>query len=199
MKKIVCFCFTALLGLSGSAFSSLLDYSIKGVGSGSLNGVSFSDAAFSIDMFGDTANISTNTSFSSLDPLQSAIVTISGFSPVTLNLATRLGITPRPIVFFSRSDSIGGKDLFDFYLSTPVDLSAPFGPVPGTDVFGLEQFQLVDSTGGPLSFDSSSDVAFAATGATAAIPEPEIYAMMAAGLGLMGFVGRRRKAQAAAA
>jgi hypothetical protein len=31
------------------------------------------------------------------------------------------------------------------------------------------------------------------------IPEPEIYAMMAAGLGLMGFVARRRKLQIAAA
>ena len=33
----------------------------------------------------------------------------------------------------------------------------------------------------------------------AAIPEPEIYAMLAAGLGLMGFVARRRRQQLAAA
>ena len=36
-------------------------------------------------------------------------------------------------------------------------------------------------------------------GAANPIPEPEIYAMMAAGLGLMGFVARRRKGQAAPA
>ena len=34
---------------------------------------------------------------------------------------------------------------------------------------------------------------------TTAVPEPEIYAMLAAGLGLMGFVARRRKGQVAAA
>lgn len=33
----------------------------------------------------------------------------------------------------------------------------------------------------------------------AAIPEPEIYAMLAAGLGMMGFIARRRKQQLAAA
>ena len=32
---------------------------------------------------------------------------------------------------------------------------------------------------------------------TAAVPEPEIYAMLGVGLGLMGWVGRRRKLQAA--
>jgi hypothetical protein len=33
----------------------------------------------------------------------------------------------------------------------------------------------------------------------AAIPEPEIYAMMAVGLGLLGWVGRRKKLKEAAA
>jgi len=37
--------------------------------------------------------------------------------------------------------------------------------------------------------------AFAATAAIAAIPEPEIYAAMLAGLGLLGFAARRRKQQ----
>ena len=48
---------------------------------------------------------------------------------------------------------------------------------------------------------SISSGAFAtgfATNGTAPIPEPEIYAMLAAGLGLMGFVARRRKGTSAA-
>ncbi len=36
-------------------------------------------------------------------------------------------------------------------------------------------------------------------GITTAVPEPETYAMMLAGLGLLGFAARRRKAKAAAA
>ena len=35
-------------------------------------------------------------------------------------------------------------------------------------------------------------------GGTAAVPEPETYAMMLAGLGMLGFIARRRKQQAAA-
>jgi hypothetical protein len=34
---------------------------------------------------------------------------------------------------------------------------------------------------------------------TSAVPEPEIYAMMAAGLGLLGFVGRKRRRSLASA
>jgi hypothetical protein len=39
---------------------------------------------------------------------------------------------------------------------------------------------------------------FRVTDLVSAVPEPEIYAMMLAGLGLMGFVARRRKQQLAA-
>ena len=37
------------------------------------------------------------------------------------------------------------------------------------------------------------------TGSVAAIPEPEIYAMMGAGLGLIGWIGRRKKSDRSAA
>lgn len=41
------------------------------------------------------------------------------------------------------------------------------------------------------------DMAFRLYGDVTPIPEPEIYAMMGLGLGLLGWVGRRRKQQAA--
>lgn len=51
---------------------------------------------------------------------------------------------------------------------------------------------------GTLAANQTATIGYSYTFA-GPIPEPEIYAMMAAGLGLMGFVARRRKLQASAA
>jgi len=48
-----------------------------------------------------------------------------------------------------------------------------------------------------LVFSSNQDAFEVARFSTTPIPEPETYAMMLAGLGLMGFVARRRKQRAA--
>jgi len=52
------------------------------------------------------------------------------------------------------------------------------------------------TTGGSIGAEPRLPPAIlAAFAATAAIPEPEIYAAMLAGLGLLGFAARRRKQQ----
>jgi hypothetical protein len=64
--------------------------------------------------------------------------------------------------------------------------------VTGTSPFSSVEFRAVgtdDSYGGSLD----------AVSLTAAIPEPETYAMLLAGLGLLGFAARRRKLKQAAA
>jgi len=55
----------------------------------------------------------------------------------------------------------------------------------------------IDSTI-PFVYPTSYDVQTTGTLMIAAVPEPEIYAMMLAGLGLMGFVARRRQQGSAA-
>jgi hypothetical protein len=50
-----------------------------------------------------------------------------------------------------------------------------------------------DGYNGKLKFASTVDLGAPAT--FAPVPEPETYAMMLAGLGALGFVGRRRKAK----
>jgi hypothetical protein len=67
----------------------------------------------------------------------------------------------------------------------------------GSTSFGLttlvHQGSKVDFVLGANGNDYTDSTKFSATIAIAPIPEPETYAMMLAGLGLLGFVGRRRK------
>jgi hypothetical protein len=71
---------------------------------------------------------------------------------------------------------------------------------PGADFFSpfsVEAFGGLAETRGSESY-FWSDIEFVGTVQATPIPEPEIYAMLGLGLGLMGWVGRRRKMQAAA-
>jgi hypothetical protein len=177
----------AILLTCSSAFAATTDYTISGVGSGSLNGTAFTDQNFLFSLVGDSS------SGNPIDPLFSATVSIAGFGTTTLSIPTRLGLANSSAVYFSRS-GMGGLDLFDFYVQNGSLVNGLVGPfsVTGTSIFALNQFQNVGSSLGALTFNSSSNVTF-----TAAVPEPETYAMMMAGLGMLGFIARRRKQSAA--
>jgi PEP-CTERM motif-containing protein len=77
--------------------------------------------------------------------------------------------------------------------------ASPFS-AGGTGSFGSTASSAFSTTGGAFSMFQQVTVAFDSIGGgaafgsrhVAAIPEPETYAMMLAGLGLMGFVARRR-------
>jgi hypothetical protein len=66
--------------------------------------------------------------------------------------------------------------------------------LPGTTSFALQvRTNATNFTSGFMGVLGSGAGSQASFQPTAAIPEPETYAMMLAGLGLMGFVGARRK------
>lgn len=174
---------SSLMVLCASAFAAPLTYHIAGSGSGSLNGTSFSNSSFEFFLTGEATNY--------INSLSIASVTIAGLGSTTLFIPTRLGFCgscSSGAVFFSRAD---GFDLFDFHIVPPTGWSfaAPFSPLSGSEVYALNQFIDVPSSGGLLTFSSSSDVQFWA----APVPEPETYAMMLAGLGLIGGIARRKK------
>lgn len=106
-----------------------------------------------------------------------------------------------------------GDSIYGFELADLTNLRNSFN-LSGITVNNL-RYQVVDGSGSGTSFlntnaypgktywyndelnNSSLYVLADFTAPTTPIPEPEIYAMLAAGLGLMGWVGRRRKLKAA--
>lgn len=177
------------LVVSNSAFAAVTQYQISGTGSGSLNGVDFNNQAFTFTLVGNTDNLVSNSAYTAIDALDSATLSIQGLGTTSFTLPTRLGIAQGGGTFFSRAGD-WGLDLFDFYTSLDYKtaLTSNF-TTTGTGVFALNQFKDVASSGGLVSFNSSSNVTFSSV---AAVPEPETYALM--GVGLLGLLAARRKA-----
>lgn len=183
MNRIFSIVAAILLSVSSAAFAGATHYSISGTGSGILDGIAFTDAAFSIDLVGDPA-IDNNR----IDPLSSATFTISGRGTGAFSFGTLLGFNqPAETVYFSKANS---DDLFDFVITPSGALTSLVGPfsVTGTGVFSLDQFVDAGTSLGALTFVSSSSVAFVA----APVPEPETWSMLLAGLGMIASIARRR-------
>jgi len=68
---------------------------------------------------------------------------------------------------------------------------AAYGLANGTSLYGVGVINLVQDFGGGEYMDAQDQLTM--------IPEPETYAMLLAGLGLMGFVARRRQKKVSAA
>lgn len=193
LKKIAAIAATmTALVCTGSALAAPMKYDIKGTGSGSIGSYTFTNQSFDISFVGDAA-----ANGRVIDPLDFATVTVAGFGTTTLAIPTRIGIAGTTIIYFSRSESIGGDDLFDFRLNSPLTNLNSYFSITGTSVFALQQFVNVDSTLGGVTFNASSDVIFSSSDVTP-VPEPEGYALMLSGLALLGVVARRKAAKQAA-
>jgi PEP-CTERM motif len=193
MTKFMLFAATATLALLPvSAQAAPIIYTISGTGAGVLNGSAFNASNFSFTLTGDTANVTTSGNFQVNDPLTSAAFNIAGAGAGTFSFATRFGQFGA-IAFFSRSNSIGGSDLFDF-TGANVNIANSFGPFAGTGVFALSQFQNVQTSAGLLSFNAASNIVYSGALGTPAVPEPATWAMLVMGFGLVGAALRRRQA-----
>jgi len=157
---------------------------------GSVDGRGFSDVQgitlLANDSFDDPATLMNDVDFLSLnaDP---------GFGS---------SATPRNIVGFTIGDYtllnvrmfwVEGQqtpELIDDFLSPSVVPGDP-PPLPGTlpSFHGVLALDFIETATG----DSAGAVLFNNLSVAAAVPEPETYAMLLAGLGLMGIVARRRK------
>jgi hypothetical protein len=193
MKRIVAGLITAL-AFAASAFATPITYTHTGFGSGRIGAASFSDAAFTITATGDTANRASSSGGYFIDN-DAAFIDISGLGTFSFLTGTRYFVyNGGNIVGFSRAGS-GGLDLFNGPTSNVFgawDMTASIGPVFGHGNLIQWTAENVVTSAGVLVFsDGVTPTTFQAT--VGAVPEPETYAMLLAGLGLLGFMARGRK------
>jgi len=128
-----------LIVFLGNANAVNITFTYEGIGSGTLGGSSFSDAAFTITGMGDTVNRSsfdfgTSKGFSIDD--NSASIAISGLGTFNFVTPTRTFVNNTYYgVGFSRAESVGGTDLFyspSAYAYGTWDMLSSIGPISGT-------------------------------------------------------------------
>jgi len=89
-----------------------------------------------------------------------------------------------------------GTSIFDHEIDPSVNPSVPFDTILGLTAGEIVDFTVGWGVNANFFSDSTSINATLTALAPVAVPEPETYALMMAGLGLLGFVARRRKALA---
>jgi hypothetical protein len=102
---------------------------------------------------------------------------------VSNNLTTVLGISGGMVSLFREAgavDAMVGSFAFD---DTTGSISHPFGTLTGGDYYYTVSGTGTGSLGGFYTISST----------VAAVPEMQTYALLLAGLGVMGFLGRRRR------
>jgi hypothetical protein len=179
-----------LVGASLSANASPIQFIFTGTGSGSLGDVEFSDAAFVLTEFGDTASRRSCGDGCTFIDSVSATVSLSGIGIFDFVTGTRT-FDYTGLIGFSRAGA-GGLDLYNVFDVGPAyDMASSIGPVAGKAKLLQWSMETVNTTGGALVFAEATT--YGTFQAVAAVPEPETYAMMLAGLGLLGFMARRKK------
>lgn len=108
---------------------------------------------------------------------------LSGYNPATASFSGQFAADNSATVSLN-GNTIGTSNGFSSFSS----FAASSGFVAGTNVLSFVVTNLAQNGGNPTGLRAE----FLASSVTA-VPEPETYAMLLAGLGLMGVVARRRK------
>jgi PEP-CTERM motif len=127
----------------------------------------------------------------------------ASLSLLTVRMAGTLWDPAAPSVHFSLtgiSDSVAGELTTTFSSGSPVGLSV-YNALGSGDTLGARTYTPLDAFSvqsitfnatGLAALSSHEGRSFSVGGTVTAVPEPETYAMFLAGLGILGFVSRRR-------
>ena len=108
--------------------------------------------------------------------------------PTVIQSTQKYNITGLTLSLYQDAGTIGTKDAADVFLGTfgtgeYVSAQTPSAFTPGTYYFEVTGTG-AGTSGGRFAYTAS---------AVSAVPEPETYALLLAGLGLVGFVASRRR------
>jgi hypothetical protein len=160
--------------------------------SGSLNGVSFNNALFTVTGTGDTAAV-TGSCSGVCSNVITAIFSVSGVGSGSLT-------GPYTAFAANSNGAVGiqdGVDLIDTFNSAfnSYALSTSIGPITGT--FGGNFGNSFPTSAGPLIYTNASNSTFTAVvGGASAVPLPATLPLFATGLGALGLLGWRRRRKA---
>lgn len=171
-------------------------YTFLGTGTGSLNGVAFSNKSFTVQAIGNNSTISDPNSSIRWITAPSATLSIDGFAPANFTGGVKLFRTTSG---FSGLTNSGGANILA--LTDPAlaswDIVSNVGPVYESVAANVNQWVNVGTSLGPTTFTSITNVTFSAGGSNPeapAVPEPSSELLFLPALGVMALVKHRRSA-----
>ncbi len=182
-----------VLGIAGiftaasPSFGAPITYTMEATASGSLDGITFTDATVFLLMNNNTTNVTTSGP-GDFENSGTATVRVGGGPTVTFT-------DPIQVISDQSTPGVGFEDLsVDDILDgvsasfATYDLTTSIGPIVGSSLFNAGSSYA--TTGGAFVLTTVGDATFSA--ATTAIPEPSSWAMMLIGFAGLGYAGYRR-------
>lgn len=150
----------------GRAQAESIMFTFDGTGSGTLDGIAFTDEAFTIRVIADTLDVvRCSAQVVSLDSLYAEIF-IAGFEVAAFSISTRVFDSESGVLGFALSFSQGfpcsGGDLLDIRDNAFAiyDLTTSIGPIFDQEPFAVDHFQNIRTSGGILTMLRARDITF---------------------------------------